>query len=164
MTTPPITVYTTPTCPWCTKAKDYLRSKGAPFREVDVASDQQAAQEMVARSHQMGVPVIADEREFIVGFDIRRLEQMAARHTRRGLGLQVKDAPDGSGALVGVVREGSPSAEAGVQPGDVIQELGGLPVGSAAELEKAAGYLMAGARSGLRVLRDGQTITLSLMR
>jgi len=57
----PVTVYTTKTCPWCDRAKDYLRSKNVPFEEKDVAADYEAAMEMIRRSGQQGVPVIATE-------------------------------------------------------------------------------------------------------
>ena len=59
----------------------------------DVSVDEHAAREMVQRTRQMGVPVIADEQEAIVGFDMPRLQRMAARHRRGpGLGLKVADA------------------------------------------------------------------------
>ena len=74
---------------------------------------------MVQRTRQMGVPVIADEQEAIVGFDVPRLQRMAARHRRApGLGLKVTDAKDGPGAYVGGVREGSPGERAGLLVGD----------------------------------------------
>jgi len=84
---------------------------------------------MVQRTRQMGVPVIADDQEAIVGFDVPRLQRMAARHRRApGLGLKVIDAPDGPGAYVGGVREGSPGERAGLLVGDVIEEFSGRPV------------------------------------
>ena len=100
-----------------------------PFEVRDVSVDQSAAREMVQRTRQMGVPVIADEQEAIVGFDLPRLQRMAARHRRGpGLGLKVADAKDGPGAYVGGVREGSPGKRAGLQIGDTIIELSGRPV------------------------------------
>ena len=42
-----IKVYSTPTCPWCTKAKEYLTSKGVEFEVVDVAKDREAAMVIV---------------------------------------------------------------------------------------------------------------------
>jgi hypothetical protein len=32
-----VLVFTTPTCPWCNRAKAYLRERHVPFREVDVS-------------------------------------------------------------------------------------------------------------------------------
>jgi len=70
-----VIVYSTPTCPWCKRAKDYLSEKGVAFKAVDVAADQEAAQEMVKKSGQMGVPVIDVDGQVIVGFDQATLDK-----------------------------------------------------------------------------------------
>lgn len=75
-TTKKVTVYSTPTCPYCTFAKDYFRENGIPFNDVDVSSDRAAAQEMITKSGQMGVPVIDIEGEIIVGFQPQVFEQL----------------------------------------------------------------------------------------
>src|SRR5436190_8399803 len=75
-----VTIYTTTTCPWCTRAKDFLRQKGVPFQEKNLEIDRAAAQEVMRRSGQMGVPVITAGDEVIVGFDRDRLERLAARY------------------------------------------------------------------------------------
>ena len=64
-----VLVFTTPTCPWCTRAKSYLRSRGVKFREVDVARDPAAARDLVRRTGQVGVPVVEIDGRPIVGFD-----------------------------------------------------------------------------------------------
>ncbi len=68
-----VTVYSTPTCGYCTMAKDFLQEKGVEYTEVDVSVDQQKAQEMVEKTGQMGVPVIIikkdGQEEVLVGFD-----------------------------------------------------------------------------------------------
>jgi len=64
-----IKVYSTPTCPWCHKAKDYLKSKGVAFKDIDVSKDDKAAEEMFNRTGQLGVPVIIIGEKVIVGFD-----------------------------------------------------------------------------------------------
>ena len=69
-----IKVYSTPTCPWCKKVKEYLKEKGVEFEDVDVSADQDAAKEMIEKSRQMSVPVVEIEGEIIVGFDKERLE------------------------------------------------------------------------------------------
>ena len=125
--------------------------------------DATAAQEMVQRTRQMGVPVIADEQEAIVGFDLPRLQRMAARHRRgSGLGLKVTDAKDGPGAYVGSVREGSPGERAGVVPGDTIVEFSGRPVSSVGDLEQIASRRPPGQPTSLTVLRGEQRKTLIL--
>jgi S1-C subfamily serine protease len=133
------------------------------YAERDVSVDASAAQEMVRRTRQMGVPVIADEQESIVGFDLPRLQLMASRHRRGGgLGLRVTDAKDGPGAYVGSVREGSPGERAGVLAGDVIEELSGRPVASVADLETIASRRPPGQPTSLIVRRGDERQTLIL--
>lgn len=64
-----IKVYTTNSCPWCTKAKKYLESKGAKFEELNVQEDMLAREEMLSKSRQMGVPVLDINGTVIIGFD-----------------------------------------------------------------------------------------------
>lgn len=70
-----ITVYSTPTCPYCHMLKDFLREKGVHFRDVNVAADQNAAREMIAKSGQMGVPQTQINGRMIVGFDRDAIEE-----------------------------------------------------------------------------------------
>jgi S1-C subfamily serine protease len=110
----------------------------------------------------MGVPVIADQQEAIVGFDLPRLQRMAARHRRGpGLGLRVTENKTGPGAYVGSVREGSPGERAGVLPGDVVVELSGRPVASVSDLEQIAARRSPGPTS-MTVERGGERQTLIL--
>ena len=69
-----VVIYTTPTCPWCHRAKDYLSRKGVSFTEHNVAEDREAAKEMIDKSKQMGVPVIIVDGEVVVGFNQSRLD------------------------------------------------------------------------------------------
>ncbi len=64
-----IKVYTTNSCPWCVKVKNYLKSENLDFEELNVQDDMEAREEMVSKSHQMGVPVIDINNTIIVGFD-----------------------------------------------------------------------------------------------
>ncbi len=66
---PQVTVYSTPSCPYCTMAKSYLGGKGVKFTEYDVSKDQEKAREMVMKSQQTGVPVLDINGRIIVGFD-----------------------------------------------------------------------------------------------
>jgi len=73
-----VTIYTTPTCGFCAMTKRYLAENNVTYTEKDVSKDVNAAQEMIQRSGQMGVPVIvvsdgAGEETLIVGFDRPRL-------------------------------------------------------------------------------------------
>ena len=141
---------------------EFLRKQGVAYQEVDVSGNPLAAQEMVRRTGQMGVPVITDSQEAIVGFDLPRLQRMAARHGRPGLGLRVKDTEDGSGAYVGSVRPDSPAARAGIQVGDVVDELSGAPVRNAADLERIAAARRPGQPTSITLRRGGERRTLIL--
>jgi S1-C subfamily serine protease len=140
---------------------EFLRKQGVAYEEVDVSKDPRAAEEIVRRTGQMGVPVITDNQEAIVGFDIARLKRMAARHSRpAGLGLRVKDDPDNSGAYVGSVRPDSPAARAGVVAGDVVVELSGAPVRNAADLERIGAQRAPGQPTSITLKRGTERITL----
>lgn len=64
-----VKVYSTNTCPWCDKAKSYLKSKGIEFEELNVQDDMVAREEMIKKSKQMGVPVLDINGTIIIGFD-----------------------------------------------------------------------------------------------
>jgi glutaredoxin 3 len=64
-----VKVYSTQTCPWCVRAKDYLKTKGVKFDDIDVSRNQAGAQEMMQKSGQRGVPVLDIDGKIIVGFD-----------------------------------------------------------------------------------------------
>jgi glutaredoxin-like YruB-family protein len=70
-----VTVFTTPSCSWCTRVKSYLSGRGVSYTEVNVAKDERAMQRMVARSGQMGVPQLDIDGRMIVGFDKARIDQ-----------------------------------------------------------------------------------------
>lgn len=73
-----VKVYSTKTCPWCVRAKDFLKSKNVKFEDIDVGSDRKAASEMIEKSGQMGVPVIDINGTIIVGFDKEAMEKALA--------------------------------------------------------------------------------------
>jgi len=72
-----VTIYTTSSCVYCKMTKEFLAQKNVAYTEKNVATDQVAAQEMIDKSGQMGVPVtiISDDgkEDIIVGFDEERL-------------------------------------------------------------------------------------------
>ena len=95
-----VTIYSTPTCHFCHAAKEFFAANGITFTDHNVATDLEKRKEMIAKSGQMGVPVItignpsnpshsspSDARpsesrtgqaELIVGFDETKLRELLA--------------------------------------------------------------------------------------
>jgi len=70
-----IIVYSTPSCPYCNLAKNYLRQKGIAFQDINVANNPQKAYEMIRKSGQQGVPVIDINGKIIVGFNKEAIDR-----------------------------------------------------------------------------------------
>lgn len=167
-----VTVYSTPTCPYCHQVKQYLQTRGISFDDRDVSRDAAAAEEMVRLSGQRGVPVILIGDQVVVGFDRARLDAiLSSVAPSRGLGVAVADAADmasrgktdlTSGAYVGRVKAGSVAEQAGLRVGDVIVSLAGHPVHSAASLETLVARLPKGRAVQAEYVRDGRRSTVTL--
>ena len=74
-----VVIYSTPTCPYCKRAKDYLTRKGISYIEHNVAIDRAAAKEMVKKTGQLGVPVILVDDEILIGFNQTQLDKLLAK-------------------------------------------------------------------------------------
>ncbi len=71
-----VIVFSTPSCPHCNHAKQYLRQRGIRFQDVDVSRDPVAARDMVRRSGQQGVPVIDINGRIVVGFNRAEMDRL----------------------------------------------------------------------------------------
>ncbi len=71
-----VVVFSTPTCPWCSRLKAYLRQNNVAFKDVDVSLDANAARDMVMKSGQMGVPQAWIDGQVVVGFDRARVDSL----------------------------------------------------------------------------------------
>jgi serine protease Do len=144
-----------------------------PFTEHDVSREPQAAAEMVRLSGQQGVPVTSINGQVVVGFNRPAIDRLLAQQAAQPLRLGVtiaeaqriaaqKGASLPAGAYVGRVHAGSPSARAGLRPGDVIVELAGQAVKGDRDVHR----IMANARPGqvvdLVLWRDGQTVKVKV--
>lgn len=69
-----VVVFSTLTCPWCVRVKQYLKSKDIPFEDVNITFDKAAADKMVKRSGVMSVPQIWVNEQLVVGFDSEKIE------------------------------------------------------------------------------------------
>jgi len=70
-----VKIYSTPTCPFCKRAKAFFKEHNIEYEDVNVAEDEKARDEMVEKSGQMGVPVIEIGDKIIVGFDEQELKK-----------------------------------------------------------------------------------------
>ncbi|THB65128.1 MAG: NrdH-redoxin [Spirochaetaceae bacterium] len=70
-----ISLYTTPSCGYCTQLKRYLKERHVPFKEYDVSRDMRRADEMIKKSGQMGVPVLDINGKVITGFDKEKIDR-----------------------------------------------------------------------------------------
>jgi glutaredoxin-like YruB-family protein len=68
-----VIVFSTPTCGWCRKVKEFLREKNIQFQEIDVSQDPKAAADMIRKSGQQGVPQIWIDNVPVVGFDKEKI-------------------------------------------------------------------------------------------
>lgn len=71
-----VIIYSTPSCVYCQMAKDFFRAHNIEFEDKNVAEDEQARNEMVERSGQMGVPVIFIGDNMVIGFDEERIKEL----------------------------------------------------------------------------------------
>jgi len=70
-----VKVYSTPTCPFCVRVKQYLKDNNIQFEDIDVSENPDMAEKMIQRSGQMGVPVVEIDDDIIVGFDKERIKE-----------------------------------------------------------------------------------------
>ena len=73
-----VVIYSTPTCPYCKRAKEYLSRKGISYTDINVAQDKEKAKEMTQKSGQMSVPVIIIDDEIVAGFNQVLLDKLLA--------------------------------------------------------------------------------------
>jgi len=66
---PEVKIYTTPNCPFCHRAKAFLKEHNIEFADFNVQEDDKARDEMMEKSGLMTVPVIDIDGEIVVGFD-----------------------------------------------------------------------------------------------
>ena len=160
-----VTLYSTPTCPYCHQAARFLREKGVDFVEYDVSLDKSAANEMVRKSGQMGVPVITIDDQVIIGFDQPRLNQLLKGVKQNGtpsLGIRIIDVTKvaGSedihmhGAYVDRVTAGLPGERLGLRHGDIITSINHHAVRNSDELAEIISTLSRGSSVTVDFIRD----------
>lgn len=73
---PKVRVYSTVSCPYCVTLKEFLKKHNIEFEDIDVSQDKEAAEEMIKKSGQMGVPVVDIDGQIVVGFDKEKISQL----------------------------------------------------------------------------------------
>jgi glutaredoxin-like YruB-family protein len=71
-----VKIFSTPTCPYCLTLKEFLKGHNIEFEDIDVSKDEKAAEEMIEKSGQMGVPVIDIDDQIVVGFDKAKISEL----------------------------------------------------------------------------------------
>jgi len=71
-----VKIYSTPTCTYCKMLKDFLAEHKIEFDDINVAEDTKAANEMIEKSGQMGVPVTDIDGQIVIGFDKEKIKQL----------------------------------------------------------------------------------------
>ncbi len=66
---PDITIYSTPICPYCVRAKNLLKQKGQKYNEVDVSDDTERRKMIERAGGRQTVPQIFIGDRHIGGFD-----------------------------------------------------------------------------------------------
>jgi S1-C subfamily serine protease len=138
---------------------------GVKFTEYDVSRDENAAEEMVKKSGQMGVPVITIDGQVVIGFDRTRLRALLSGD-KLHFGLKVADASRVAtksggipvfGAIIGEVTPGSLGDKAGLKPGDIITQVNGRQVSNSAEAEQVLGGIRSADIVSFLFLRGEET-------
>ncbi len=73
---PRVILFSSSSCPWCARAKNYLHQNGVKVKEIKVDKDPDAAKDVVRMTGQMGVPVLLIGRARVVGFDKQRIDRL----------------------------------------------------------------------------------------
>jgi glutaredoxin-like YruB-family protein len=68
-----VTIYSTPTCTYCKKAKEHFVANGIAFTEIDVVAEPEKREELLKHSGgAMAVPVIVVGETALVGWDLAK--------------------------------------------------------------------------------------------
>lgn len=69
------TVYTSPICMECEKAKRFFKEKGIEVEEIDTFEHKEKAKEIFEKTGQKRIPTIEIDGEYYTGFDKEKIEE-----------------------------------------------------------------------------------------
>ena len=119
---------------------------------VPINAAQQVAQEII-ETGEVQYPYVGIRMVTLTPEVKQRLNQ----DPRRDLNIQAEE-----GVLVVEVMQGSPAAQAGLQPGDIIQSVGSQTVTESSQVQKIVESREIGSQLSMRVQRNGQSETISV--
>ena len=74
-----IRIFSFQSCPYCSKLKKYLDSRGVEYEVRDIELDEEAAKECQKISGDLAVPVTTiDGKNYVVGFDKKKIDELLA--------------------------------------------------------------------------------------
>ena len=122
---------------------------------------------MIRASGQRGVPVTVIDDQVVVGYDQRCLAMLLGESKTRKptLGVSIADAAriaekhgsgPAAGAYIGRVKADSAAEKTGLRQGDVITQLGGRPIHTAADVHAVLARHYPGDQLGLTFERNGR--------
>lgn len=153
--------------------KNFLSQRGIAYEERDVSRNQAYARELVQNTGQMGVPVTVFDDEIVVGFDQKKLAELAdkmakpAPEPRPSFGAAIADAvsvtskagkPIKFGAYVGNVKQGSPAQKMGLRPGDIITWINKINITNAGDMERVMGTLKKDSNLSITYMRGDEAL------
>jgi len=69
-----VTLYSSPSCVWCVRAKNYFRKNNIKIKIIDVTKDIKSARDCAEHGCR-GVPVIKISTKWICGFDKVKIDR-----------------------------------------------------------------------------------------
>jgi membrane-associated protease RseP (regulator of RpoE activity) len=169
----PVTVFVKPGDPGSEATLRYLDQRGVAYTKRDVLTDPSATAILFGRLGRVTTPVVQIGERLLVGHDPVQLARFLPREGEdeptvsfgaavRSVTAQIaaeKGLPATYGVEVGSVHEGSPAAEAGIQPGDVITAIGPYTInGGADQFRRAVALRRPGDSMALSLWRNGDSI------
>lgn len=73
---PEVEIFTTPTCPYCKKLKQWMEQEGVDYVEHNVAEDREQAVRMMKKTGQQGVPQTFVGDQAVIGFQPQKIESL----------------------------------------------------------------------------------------
>ena len=71
-----VVLFSSGSCPWCSRAKRYLREKGVRVKDIRVDRNPDAIKDVKRETGQTGIPVLLIGRAKVVGFDKPKIDRL----------------------------------------------------------------------------------------